>query len=402
MGNFEIDLNELLIALSLMLDMAENKPLSHGKRVAYIAGSILRYLGAGEMMGSVLHAGILHDIGALPAVFLRGSDGFREAEREDRLAADHHATLGWKIALELPVDERIPELIRYHHERWDGEGPYRLKGEEIPLYAQVIALADQFELKFHPQRDSLTYREEIRQWLMEEKGAAFHERVVEALLKALETDKLWFDLSCHDITPHLQKMLPVKKITIGIGELEKIARAFSYIIDKKSAFTHQHSLGVSEKAYQTALVCQYGELKARMLKVAGYLHDLGKLVVPNGILDKPGKLTPEEILVIRKHPYYTQYILGQVKGFEKIAQWASDHHENRLGTGYPQGLKGDQMTEESQIVAICDIHQALVEDRVYRKGLREEEALAMIERLVEKGYYEERVFKAFLKTRGIS
>lgn len=396
MEKFEVNLNELLMTFSLMLDVGENKPFQHAKKVAYISSHIIKKMGIEEATEKIIQAAILHDIGVIPSIFRQGSSAFLEAEHSITKQQLHHATTGWEIAKELPISNDIPDIIKFHHERFDGSGPYGMQAQDIPCLSQVIALADQFELRFDPRRDSLGYRREITDWLKQERERHFQGEIVDALLSALEKDRIWFDLGTFDISSLLMEMMPSRIVKIDMLELEKIAKAFAIVVDKKSTFTHQHSLKVSEKAYRMARQFKYNDLKAQKIKVAGYLHDLGKLVVPNEILDRPGKLTPEEMLLIKKHPYYSKYILSQVKGFEDIAEWASNHHENLLGTGYPEGLSGDQFTEESQIIALCDIHQALVEDRIYRKGMTQKEALAIIKNLVEKGYYSENIFKEFL------
>lgn len=403
MNKFEVNLNELLMTFSLMLDLAENKPLQHTKKVAFIASIIIRELNKDHLLEQTLQAALLHDIGVIPSVFKFGREAFVEEEGEFfKQKKNHHATTGWEIAKELPIEKEISDIIKYHHERCDGSGPYGLLGNDIPLLSQVIGLADQFELKFEPKRDSLGHRNEIIDWLKQEKDKSYKGEIVDALLRRLGKDKLWFDLGTFNIEAILQEIIPQKIIKVDIDQLEKIAKAFSIVIDQKSAFTHQHSIGVSDKAYLLAKSMGYDGIKSKKIRVAAYLHDFGKLVVPNEIIDKPDKLLPEEMLVIKKHPYYSKYILKQIKGFEDIAEWGSNHHENLLGTGYPEGISGDEFSEESQIIAICDIYQALIEDRIYRKGMEQKRALEIISSLVEKGYYSQYIFNEFLKCLSFS
>ncbi|MDF2544855.1 MAG: metal dependent phosphohydrolase [Herbinix sp.] len=208
---------------------------------------------------------------------------------------------------------------------------------------------------------------------------------------------MWLDLGVYDIHTLLAPLIPDQNIEIYMDELEQISRAFAVIIDKKSAFTHHHSLKISERAFKMAQALGYDEKKCRKMKISGYLHDIGKLIVPNSILDKPDKLTKDEMLLIKKHPYYSKFILKQIKGFEDIAEWGPNHHENLTGTGYPEGISGSQFTEESQIMAICDIYQALTEDRIYRSGMSHDDAVIIINKLVDKRYYERYIFDEFLK-----
>ncbi len=392
MSNFQVNLNEILLSFSLLLDVAENKPFYHAKKVAYITLLMVKQMNRTELMDHAFQASILHDIGVTHSLLMQGRTAFINAETTNM---EHHASTGWEVAKELPLDGEVAEIIRFHHEKWDGTGLYGLSEKEIPFLSQVISLADQLELKFEGKKDALSYRNKIRQWLISEKGKGFNPEIVDAVLDLLQKDKLWIDLGAYDIRPYLKELIPNNVINIDIQQLEQIAKAFSIIIDKKSAFTHQHSKGVSEKAYLMAKAFGYDEEKCGKMKIAGYLHDLGKLVVPNEILDKPGKLEEEEMLTIKKHPYYTKYILKQIQGFDEIAEWGGNHHENLLGTGYPEGLERNSLTEESQIIALCDIYQALTEDRIYRRGLDVEKALEIILKMVETGRFNKHVFDIF-------
>jgi HD-GYP domain-containing protein (c-di-GMP phosphodiesterase class II) len=132
-----------------------------------------------------------------------------------------------------------------------------------------------------------------------------------------------------------------------------------------------------------AKVIGYDEETSRKIRIAGLLHDLGKLAVPNSILDKPDKLTEEEFMVIKSHTYYTKEILKEIDGIDDIAEWAANHHEKLDGSGYPEGLKGDEIGEIDRHVAVCDMYQALTEDRPYRKGLELKQAIDIIAKSVK-------------------
>ena len=118
----------------------------------------------------------------------------------------------------------------------------------------------------------------------------------------------------------------------------------------------------------------------RDLHRAGLLHDIGKLSVPNTILDKPGKLTPPEWEVVRLHPYYTQRILERIDGFAELAFVASSHHERMDGRGYHRGLPGPQIPRAARILAVADVFEALTARRPYREGLATETVLSIMER----------------------
>lgn len=390
----KVNLNELLLSFSLLLDVAESRPFQHSKRVAYIALQIIHKMQKFELVGLTFQAAILHDIGVTHSVLLHGPEAFHNAENE---FTHSHTNTGYEIVKELPFGHQLADIIKYHHERWDGLGPEKLGGDQIPFISQIIALADYIDLKFDRRNDSLIYRDIFTNWLHNEKNKSFKGELADIVLELFEQEKLWLDLGVYDIHTLLAPLIPDQNVEINMDGLEQISRAFAVIIDKKSAFTHRHSLKVSERAFKMAQAFGYDEIKCRKMKISGYLHDIGKLIVPNSILDKPDKLTKDEMLLIKKHPYYSKFILKQIKGFEDIAEWGPNHHENLTGTGYPEGISGSQFTEESQIMAICDIYQALTEDRIYRSGMSHDDAVIIINKLVDKKYYERYIFDEFLK-----
>ena len=105
------------------------------------------------------------------------------------------------------------------------------------------------------------------------------------------------------------------------------------------------------------------------MRIAGNFHDIGKLVIPNSILEKPGKLTSEEFAVMRCHTYHTFNTLDSIGGLQRIAEWAAYHHEKLDGSGYPFHLTNEEIGTGSRIMAVADIFTAISEDRPYRKGM---------------------------------
>jgi putative nucleotidyltransferase with HDIG domain len=122
--------------------------------------------------------------------------------------------------------------------------------------------------------------------------------------------------------------------------------------------------------------------RRKLIYRAALLHDLGKLRVPNSILDKPGKLDEAEWVVMREHPLLSQQILSRVESFAPIAQIAGRHHEKMDGSGYPYNLPGEKLTLEDRIVGLADFYGALSEDRPYRSGMPASKIFAILEKEV--------------------
>jgi putative nucleotidyltransferase with HDIG domain len=171
----------------------------------------------------------------------------------------------------------------------------------------------------------------------------------------------------------------------SMDDLRQLAELFSKIVDAKSPFTAQHSLGVAGLARFLAGRMGLGEASERKLEIAGLLHDVGKLRVPDEILDKPGELDWRERQIIHTHSFETFQVLRHLQGFEEIAQWAAHHHEAPGGGGYPFHLDGSLLPLEARILRIADIFQAMVQDRPYRKGLDQAQACGFMADLSARG-----------------
>jgi HD-GYP domain-containing protein (c-di-GMP phosphodiesterase class II) len=156
---------------------------------------------------------------------------------------------------------------------------------------------------------------------------------------------------------------------ISLDELEEIAGLFATLIDMKSPFTTRHSVGVATLSAMIASHLGFDNKAQQAIRIAGLLHDLGKIIIPNKILEKPGKLTKTEILIVKQHSYYTYYLLSKIKGLGKIPEWAAFHHEKMDGSGYPFHYTGRQLSLGSRIIGVIDIFQAMTEERPYRKAL---------------------------------
>jgi putative nucleotidyltransferase with HDIG domain len=157
-------------------------------------------------------------------------------------------------------------------------------------------------------------------------------------------------------------------------------RALLELLADRDASTEEHTRRVALLAARVAEELKLPAGLRRDLAVGGLLHDVGKLSVPLEILQKPGPLNDEEFAEIRRHPDAGRKLLDELGGFPQTVQrLVSDHHERLDGTGYPSGLKGDELPIETRILTVCDVYDALVSDRVYRVAWTPERALALLQ-----------------------
>jgi HD-GYP domain-containing protein (c-di-GMP phosphodiesterase class II) len=150
------------------------------------------------------------------------------------------------------------------------------------------------------------------------------------------------------------------------------------VIDAKSPFTAGHSERVGALSYRMSNVLGMSRHRARWLRGAAVLHDVGKLAVSSAILEKPACLDEREWAEMRSHAAHTRAILGRMGALADLADVAAAHHERLDGTGYPLALPASAISRETRIITVCDFFDALVSDRPYRSALPVEQALAIM------------------------
>jgi putative nucleotidyltransferase with HDIG domain len=165
-------------------------------------------------------------------------------------------------------------------------------------------------------------------------------------------------------------------------QFSSFVRAFSTALDARDPSTQEHSLNVANLAQGIGYYLDLPFAQLDRLRVAGLLHDVGKIGTPEAVLKKPGKLDPDEFAIMKEHAAYSLQILSKIEfadEYDNLAMIASLHHEKLDGTGYPFGLKDDALHIEARILAVADIYHAMTQDRVYRKGMRIDKAIGIID-----------------------
>jgi diguanylate cyclase (GGDEF)-like protein/putative nucleotidyltransferase with HDIG domain len=157
------------------------------------------------------------------------------------------------------------------------------------------------------------------------------------------------------------------------------AASLARAVDERDAYTGRHSYVVGELAARVARLLGLETEEVELVRLAGSLHDLGKLAVPEEILRKPGALTDGELLVLRRHPQIGFRMLRSL-GVEPVSQWVLHHHERWDGRGYPHGLGGEEIPLGSRILFVADAYDAMTSDRVYRPRVDHDDAIAELER----------------------
>jgi HD-GYP domain-containing protein (c-di-GMP phosphodiesterase class II) len=301
----------------------------------------------------------------------------------DRSAPRRHASaecdVGEALARQLGIAEPIVVALGDLFERWDGRGyPSGKKGHESALLARVVIVAEVLEIAF--SRYGIGAAIETAR---KRSGGRFDPGLVSTfcehapeLLAGLTTGSVWElflesepDPYCH-VTPPL---------------VERYAEAFARAVDLKSVWTATHSYDVGVLAAASAEAAGLDSSSVRELRTAGWLHDLGRVAVPNLIWDKPGPLNEAEREQVRLHAYQTERLLARSPVLAPAAALAGAVHERCDGSGYPKSLKGGQLDERARLLAACDVFCALREDRPHRPAYELDMAASVLTGEAQRG-----------------
>ena len=378
----QVDIRPLVHSLTDTLDLVGVDEVQHGKRVAFMARSCAKVMDWSEKrLDRLYHASLLHDCG------VSSTEVHRKLVSElDWNESEEHCIRGEELLRRCRVFEGLPQIIRYHHTHWEDMPDF--PDRETALFSNLIYLADRVDALIcqNLRTDILMARHDICDTIAKYRGTFFEKTLTDSFLHAAESEIFWLMLDPRHMTRYVMEMekgaMPVAADSETVLEM---AEVFADIVDAKSSFTLAHSKGVGRLARYLGSLLGLSEKNLEMLEVAGLLHDLGKLYIPDGILEKPGPLTEEERSIMLRHSFESYQILSRISGFEKIARWAAFHHEELSGGGYPFRKSREGLPTEARIIAAADVFQALAQKRPYRDSMPIDRIVSIMEEMAANG-----------------
>jgi putative nucleotidyltransferase with HDIG domain len=418
-----IRLSEIISALSYALDLTEGQPLGHSVRACMIGMRLAQQVGMSQDdQAGLYYALLLKDAGCssnASRLFhilnadeikakgdLKDKDWTRIGWESLHYALTHVATgmpflqrmqrlfqvaatqqedsctlvkirceRGSSIAKQLGFSEAVASGIYNLDEHWNGRGyPDGLRKHEIPVFSRIANLAQTLDVFYNAHGPM-----EAIDAAQKRSGRWFDPDLVKAASSLANSGILWHGLGDTNLVQKVAALEP-KQFQLKASEqsIDRICEAFAEVIDAKSPFTYRHSHGVADAAVEIGEWFGMSRQSVKLLRRAALLHDIGKLSVPNSVLEKPAKLTAAEWQIVKAHPYYTLEILKKIPGFARLSQDAAAHHEKLDGSGYWQGLKGEQVSTFARILAVADIFDALHAKRPYRDGIPLEKVFQML------------------------
>lgn len=359
-----MNLHDFLLCVSNAQDLVSLTLKNHQQQVAYLAFRLAEQLDFSlEQQHDILHAALIHDVGVL------STKEKLELVEQEVSNVNSHAFKGAKLLEGFRPMKNCVEFVRYHHIAWDhGNGRY-YNGQTVPLESHVIHLADAVCLLINKDSHILTQIPIILSKIQEETNSEFAPEMVKKLMEISNREYIWLDLLSQSPIEKISNANSFSALVLDIDDLIDLALVFARIIDFRSKFTARHSVGVAKTAEMLARLVGFSNYECKMMLVAGYLHDLGKIAISDAVLEKPQKLNEDEFNIMRSHTYYTYHSLKPLTQLETINTWASFHHEKLDGTGYPFHIGSDGLSLGSRIMAVADVFTAISEDRPYRDGM---------------------------------
>lgn len=424
-----LSLSEVISALSFAIDLTEGAVPGHALRTCVLGMRIARRCSLSkELLGDLYFALLLKDIGCSSnaarvgqivggddrvikagirlenwtnrfnfsrsnlslfwGAVLPDADPVRRLIRIARIALNSsknnmelialRCQRGAEIIRKLGFGEGVATAILSLDEHWDGRGyPRHLVNNSIPILARILAVAQHLDV-FATARSPVIALDVLR----ERSAHWFDPELVTIAIDLDREGTLWSGCSArdhHDVILRLVlDLTPHASVPLAHQEIDRLCEAFADVVDAKSPFTYRHSLGVAEVAYNIAHTLGLPDERCQLVRRAALLHDLGKLSVPNTILDKSGSLSTDERKHVQQHPRLTRQILNRIGPFKEIAAIAGAHHEKLDGSGYPDHLTAEDIPLEARILAVADIYRALTENRPYRPGLTHKQVMRLL------------------------
>ncbi len=374
------DLIEVILLLSEIMDVEEDNKLYHAWRTGYVAKILAQEI-IPEKTLDLFVAGLLHDIGTFDLTnhITHYQNVTFQVQEKEILS---HPIVGADILGTFPGLTHLGKYILNHHERYDSFGyPFGLKGDDIPIEAQILRLADSLAFLCHASGE--VNPELVRRYIQTETGKEFSKVLKKPSLTVFSSSEVCIPINdTHRLAAELSSII---EHSASRGDLEddysvdSILSFFGRMLDAKHRYTGDHSNRTSRYSVLIAMAMGFDPGRLEIIRRAGLLHDIGKLGVPLSILCKPGKLTEEEFGVIMSHASLGVKFVEKVSVLADVVPIVATDQEHFDGSGYPKGLKGDQIPIESRIILVADAFDAMTSERAYRKAMPVDEAIAQLE-----------------------
>jgi HD-GYP domain-containing protein (c-di-GMP phosphodiesterase class II) len=369
----ELDYSYLDLLMKLNDAAGGEYQVEHCKETGQLAREMSKML-CPMVSEDLLFAGYLHEIGKVSlsrALVVKERQGREPLTPEEAEKVSH--IFEYAVAILTP-NRNLHDSIQFI--RHLGEQDYR----KMPLEAQILKVADDYLMMRHPRYQGLDDDEALRR-ILAGAGTRYNPRVVAALEKNVGKYK---DL-------RVEAQLNVMRMMV-------------IALDKKDNYTYRHSMDVRDMGMEIVRRLGLGRKEQEYYYLGAELHDVGKIYIDESILNAPRKLTPEEFEIMKTHAAQSAAFLVDIPGMDELADIVRAHHERWDGTGYPDGLAGEDIPFLARIMTIADVWSALTTPRVYRldasgnrTAFSTARAVAIMTEMAQGGHFDPELFPLFLE-----
>ncbi len=199
----------------------------------------------------------------------------------------------------------------------------------------------------------------------------------------------------NELLARTRSLLRLKQYTDELENAESVLWSLAFAIEARDPYTRGHCERLAQMSARLGERLGISEEDISALRRAGIVHDIGKVVVPDAILLKPGPLSTEETAIMRRHPVVGEQICAPLRTFGPVLPIIRHHHERYDGSGYPDGLRGEKIPLTARILQLADVYDALTTDRPYRKSDPSEAALGIMDNEASQGWWDRQLLDAF-------
>lgn len=364
--NESLSAKNIIISIIKSIDLYNFLLKDHHRRTAIISYQLGSMYGMEKKdLDTLVLAASLHDIGAL---HVTERDKLIEVDVE---CPEKHEQLGFIMLSGFAPFAGIASIIQHHHVNYGEFMGGKFENEEIPLACFLLNLSDRIDVLLLRNANEENPRKKIVEEIASRFGTVFNPCFEAVFYRAVKSEEFWLNIEHQSFGELLLSAIDDTYHEVTNDDIKALTIIFAQIVDFKSPWTSSHSQTVGILANKIGQLMGLSTEECFELTIAGYLHDIGKVAVATELINKPGPLSSTEQLCMKEHALYSNLILSSIHGLEKIARWASNHHEKRDRTGYPKMIDGSQFDYQMDIIAYSDIISALTEDRPYRNSFNQ-------------------------------
>jgi putative two-component system response regulator len=213
-------------------------------------------------------------------------------------------------------------------------------------------------------------------------------------------DFLTKPVNIHELSARARSLVRLKRYTDDLDTAESVIMSLALVIEARDAYTDGHCQRLADYATALGGAIGLGDEDVAALYRGGYLHDVGKVGIPDALLLKAGRLTDAEYTVIQQHPIIGDRLCGELRSLRRVRPIVRHHHERLDGSGYPDRLKGDDIPLLAQIMGIVDVYDAITTERPYKPAVRAERAFEELMTEVRQGWRRKDLVETFIYTAG--